>query len=77
MSVFDLRPRQRPIIVDSRVLLVVVGELVLGIVHHYGRFGVLAARLIFGFAADLELSHVQLFYIYGDRICIFLLLFWA
>ena len=64
MSVSDLGPRRRPIIVDSRVLLAVAGELVLGTVRHCGRSGVLAARLRFGFTADLELSHVRLFYIY-------------
>ena len=49
----------------------------LGTARRCGRSGVLAARLRFGFAADLELSHVRLFYIYGDGIWIFLLLFWA
>ena len=46
---------------DSHVLLTVAGELVLGTVLRYRRSGVLAARIRFGFAADLELSHVRLF----------------
>ena len=77
MSVSDLGPRRRPIIVDSRVLLAVAGELVLGTVRRCGRSGVLAARLRFGFTADLELSHVRfLLYIWAGGLD-FLLLFWA
>ena len=62
---------------DSHVLLNVAGELVLGTVRRCGRSGVLAARIRDGFVADLELSHVRLFYIYGGRGLDFLLLFWA
>ena len=64
LSVSDLGPHRCPIIVDSCILLSIVGELVLGTFRRCGRSGVLAARVRFGFAADLELSHVQLFYIY-------------
>ena len=61
LSVSDLGPHRRLVIVDSRVLLAVASELVLGTVRRCGRSGVLAARLRFGFTADLELSHVRLF----------------
>ena len=64
LSISDLGPHRRSIIIDSCILLAVAGELVLGTVLRCGRSGVLAARLRFGFMADLELSHVRLFYIY-------------
>ena len=70
--------RSAPDHCDSCVLLAMAGELVLRTTRRFGRFEVLAARLKFGSAADLELSHVRfLLYIRGPGVLDFLLLFWA
>ena len=62
----DIGPRRRPIFC-LHALFAIAGELMLGTVRRCGRSGVLAVRLRFGFAADLELSHVRLFYICGGK----------
>ena len=70
----DLGPHRRPIIV---IFSRTADELRMVTVCRCGRSGVLAARLRSVSRPIRHVTHATFFYIYGDGIWIFLLLFWA